>query len=146
MHAHPPPTSAILWGMFAFTQTFYWWSKAVLSARSKANPAVNTVWQWFSWQGPIVGLRFLLATAIFWWWFNDPTLVDKFFDSVAAHLSEGMWKTFIESISFPLNPGTAIMFGVAIDAILDKAIGLASKFIPALTREIPSVGGAPDAK
>jgi hypothetical protein len=66
-------------------------------------------------------LRTLLASGYFAWWLHDPQLVSHFFDFIGSFFSGGT-KTFLESIEFPLNGGTALLYGLAADSVIDKLL------------------------
>ena len=70
-----------------------------------------------------VGLRFLLCTGFFVWWWHDPSLVSTLFDKIGGTFSDPL-RSIIMGIEFPLNFGTAMIYGVCCDSALDKLLAI----------------------
>lgn len=125
------------WVLLAFCllgQIIYMLMRAGLSAGSKLTPW-NSLREYWKCHWPALMFRFFIAEMFFIWWTGDPQLVDRGFDSVATNLQPGMLRSVIEGIHFPLNYGTAGIYGVLGDVGLDWF----SVLIPGLRAKIPTL-------
>lgn len=90
--------------------------------------AITTYREYFKKKAVLIGVRSLGCTGFFIWWFDDPTLVSRIFDLIGAQFSDPL-KSIIQGFEFPMNIGTAMIYGVACDSVLDKIINyVRSKF------------------
>ena len=83
--------------------------------------AITTYREYFRKKAVLIGVRAVACTGFFIWWFNDPSLVSKLFDAIGSMFSDPT-KSIISAIEFPLNVGTAMIYGVSCDSVLDKFI------------------------
>lgn len=96
------------------------WARGALTVRDP-HSGVRSLRQYFTVNLAAGVWRVLFASAYFIWWLNDPQLVSRWFDWLGSFFSGGT-KTFLESIEFPLNAGTAILYGLGFDTALDKVL------------------------
>jgi len=126
----------MIWFLYFVGHFFHTLAKASAAVRSKLNP-LQTLTGYVAARWAPLSVRLFLTTVLFMAWWSDPTLAQVAFRSIATHLSPGPLKSFIEGVSFPLNPATAAIYGYASDSILDKLCG----YVPWLQNEIPKVNG-----
>lgn len=96
------------------------WARGALAVRDQ-HSGIGSMRQYFTVNLAAAIWRTLFATAYFIWWLHDPQLVSKWFDWVGSFFS-GATKAFLESMEFPLNPGTAILYGLGFDTAFDKVL------------------------
>lgn len=109
------------------------WARGALTVRDP-HSGVKTLRQYLSVNLAAAIWRTLFATAYFIWWLHDPQLVSRWFDWLGSFFSAGT-KAFLESIEFPLNPGTAILYGLGFDTALDKVL----KYF-GIEKSVPAIG------
>jgi hypothetical protein len=126
----------MIWVLYFVGHFFHTLAKATAAVRSKMNP-LQTVTQYVAARWAPLSIRLFLTTVLFMAWWSDPTLAQSAFKAIGTHLSAGTLKTFLEGVSFPLNPATAAIYGYASDSILDKLCS----YVPWLQNEIPKVNG-----
>lgn len=91
--------------------------------------AIATYREYFRKKWVKIGVRMLLCTGFFIWWWNDPALVSRVFDLVGAQFSDPL-KGIIQGFELPLNVGTAGIYGVCCDSVLDKLVSYARSKLP----------------
>lgn len=108
--------SILLWLIYLLAQTINIVAHAGLATRSQYTPW-KSVKQYLSAFWPQLLLRISLASGVFILWWSSPSKVNSV-------------------IAFPLNYGTAFVYGFFSDGVLDKVVALV---LPQAKIELPSI-------
>ena len=121
-----------VWMLYFAGQAVHVYFKGSKAVKSSLNGIEN--WgHYLKVRAPALGVRLFIASMIFGFWTLQPDAVDLAAKAVAGNLQEGMLRSVLEKVSFPLNVFSAGICGYFIDSLLDK--------VPILHKEIPRLNG-----
>ena len=98
----------ILWLFYISGGVLSMWKRAHLAAKSDYTPW-QSLREYATAHGPQLAINFLLSTALFWTWWNDPTILAKLLGVIGVQTDSAL----------PLNPFLAAIYGVFSDVVMD---------------------------